>query len=553
MSTTTGGDGSPTTTADDQVATAGGSGWVQRHWVGLLAAVSALAVLVGNVHGIATGDDGVGYRAIADSLISGNGLGYFLERPLTIWPPLWPSLMAALAWATPLSTTGAAILLNALTVAAAVLVGHRLLSRLVLDQHLVLLGTLVIGLGSSTIGFGHLLMTDFAFAVVVMCLLLTLLTAQERTAWWWPGVAGLWVWVGFGLRYVAVALVGIGGLWLLLDGSRKFVTRVGRAALFGAVSVLVPVLWMVRNHSLDGTYTGERYPSARGLVDNAFDIVATLGRFLLPGVANGFDKVWAAVGLMGLAAAVVVVWQVLGAPRTVAGVERSGTGRPSLLLRVNRAWAVLGRGPGLLFLTAVLYLTYMLYVRSTTALNQLDLRLLNPAYFPLLTLGLVVVDSTRALGPDSAQPWHRRGVLAARIWAGANVLAGVAGLLLFLSGNQFFSGNYSADTFVEVRNNPALDALPAGCRTYSNLPNGLYPAVEAKWSPRRTGLESNEQVDDLERLEPTLATRPTCLVWIDAEPRYGHLWPLAQLKAELDLQQLATSGDVTVYRMLPRG
>ena len=460
--------------------------------------------------------------------------------------------MAAVAWATPLSTTGAAVLLNALTVAAAVLVGHRLLSRLVLDPHLVLLGTLVIGLGSSTIGFGHLLMTDFAFAVVVMCLLLTLLTAQERSAWWWPAVAGLWVWVGFGLRYVAVALIGIGGLWLLLDGSRKFVARVGRAALFGVVSVLVPALWMLRNHGLDGTYTGERYPSARGLVDNAFDIVATLGRFLLPGVANGYDKVWAAVGLVGLVGAVVVVWQVLGAPRTVAGVERSGTGRPSLVLRLSRAWAVLGRGPGLLFLTAVLYLTYMLYVRSTTALNQLDLRLLNPAYFPLLVLGLVVVDSTRALGPDSAQPWHRRGLLAARVWAGANVLAGVAGLLLFLSGNQFFNGNYSAETFVKVRNNPALAALPKGCRTYSNLPNGLYPEVEARWSPRRTGLESNERVRDLEELEPTLATTPACLVWIDEEPRYGHLWSLTQLKSELDLQQLAKSGDVTVYRMLPK-
>ncbi len=552
MSTTTGDAGSPTTTADDQAGGPPAAAWVRRHWVGLLAAVSALVVLVSNVHGIATGDDGVGYRAIADSLLAGDGLGYFLERPLTIWPPLWPSLMAAVAWATPLSTTGAAVVLNAATVAAAVLVGHRLLARLVLDPHLVLLGTLVIGLGSSTVGFGHLLMTDFAFAVVVMCLLLTLLTAQERTAWWWPGVAGLWVWVGFGLRYVAVALIGTGGLWLLLDGSRRLVARVGRAALFGAVAVLVPALWMLRNHGLDGTYTGERYPSARGLVDNAFDIVATLGRFLLPGVANGFDKVWAAVGLVGLAVAVVVVWKVLGASRTVAGVEVVGNGGASFTLRARRAWAVLGRGPGLLLLTAVLYLAYMLYVRSTTALNQLDLRLLNPAYFPLLTLGLVVVDSTRALGSDTVQPWHRRGVLAARFWAGANVAAGLAGLVLFLTGNPFFNGNYSSDTFVEVRRNPALAALPAGCRTYSNLPNGLYPAVEARWSPRRTGLESNERVDDLEELEPTLASTPTCLVWIDQEPRYGHLWPLDRLSSELELQQLARSGDVTVYRVLPR-
>ena len=52
------------------------------------------AALISNVSGIATGDDGVGYRAIADSLLRGDGYGYFLEGPVTVWPPIWPSLMA---------------------------------------------------------------------------------------------------------------------------------------------------------------------------------------------------------------------------------------------------------------------------------------------------------------------------------------------------------------------------------------------------------------------------------------------------------------------------
>ena len=79
----------------------------------VLALAAALAVLVANVSGIATGDDGVGYRAIADSLLAGDGYGYFLEDPVTVWPPVWPGLMAAVAWLTPLDTLGAAILLNA--------------------------------------------------------------------------------------------------------------------------------------------------------------------------------------------------------------------------------------------------------------------------------------------------------------------------------------------------------------------------------------------------------------------------------------------------------
>ncbi|MFN7151986.1 MAG: hypothetical protein ACK4V6_21215, partial [Microthrixaceae bacterium] len=83
------------------------------HTVTILALLAALAVLVANVAGIASGDDGVGYRAMADSLLAGDGYGYFLEDPVTVWPPVWPALMALIAWLSPLDPLGAAIVLNA--------------------------------------------------------------------------------------------------------------------------------------------------------------------------------------------------------------------------------------------------------------------------------------------------------------------------------------------------------------------------------------------------------------------------------------------------------
>ena len=60
----------------------------------LWAAASAFAVLIANAGGLAIGDDGIGYQAISDSIRNGEGLGYFLEPRLTIWPPGWPALMA---------------------------------------------------------------------------------------------------------------------------------------------------------------------------------------------------------------------------------------------------------------------------------------------------------------------------------------------------------------------------------------------------------------------------------------------------------------------------
>lgn len=517
----------------------------------VFAIASALAVLISNVSGIATGDDGVGYRAIADSLLRGDGYGYFLERPVTVWPPIWPGLMAFVAWITPLDTIGAVILLNSAVAFGVVLAGNRLLRQVVENQRLVLLGTLVFAFGPSTIGLGHVLMTDMAFALVVLVWMLTLMRFRVSASIPTLVLAGALAWVGFGLRYVGLVLIAFGGLWLLLDGRRSLLIRVRNGAIYGLACCIAPVAWMLRNHSIDGTYTGERHPSARGLVDNGFDIAATLGRFLLPGLGNGFTKIWAGIGIVVLGVAMYLAWRLLRLPPSSAdGVAGAA---PGLGAMVRHKIDLLGTPLGLLLLFPTLYLAYMLYVRTTTALNQLDLRLLYPAYFPLMILGLVLIDHLRRLDGDEpgGDPWWKIGWTTAHVWAVANVAAGAVAMVAFAAGHPYFNGNYEADVFQQVRSNPALDALPADCTIYSNLPNGLYPAYGALWSPERRALESSEELPRLAEITATLARTPSCLVWIDEEPVYGHLWTLDQLRTRLTLTELAHHGDVTVFRMAP--
>jgi hypothetical protein len=518
----------------------------------IFAIASALAVLVANLSGIATGDDGVGYRAMADSLLRGDGYGYFLEDPVTVWPPIWPGLMATVAKLTPLDTMGAVILLNVAVAFAVVLVGNRLLRKVVDDPRLILLGTAVFALGPSTVGLGHVLMTDMAFALVVMVWMLVLFHFHETGRLTSLVAAGVWAWFGFGLRYVGLVLIAFGGLWVLLDRRRSVLERIRNGAIYGLVSMAVPAAWMLRNHSIDGSFTGERHPSARGLVDNLFDVAATLGRFLLPGFGNGYTKIWAAIGIVVLALASYVAWRILRIPPArdgAAGQEPLGPGAV-----LGRVVGQLGEPLGLLLLVPTLYMTYMVYVRTTTALNQLDLRLLYPAYFPLLVLGLALVQRSRRLadGPPADARWWRLGWGGAHVWAVANVVAGLVAMVAFAAGHPYFSGNYEADVFQEVRANPALEALPADCQPYSNLPNALYPRLGSLWSPQRRALESSEEIPDLEEIIATLDDTPSCLVWIDEPPVWGHLWTLEQLQDRLELTQLAHDDNVTVFRMEQR-
>ncbi|MFI5044371.1 MAG: hypothetical protein ACHQDC_06230 [Acidimicrobiales bacterium] len=506
----------------------------------LIATLAALAALIADLSGISSGDDGVGYRAIADSILDGRGLGYFLERPVTIWPPLWPGLMAAVAKITPLDTTGAAILLNAVMLFLAVMVGNRLLRTLVNDDRLVLAGTAVIGLGGVSIGFANLLMPDFAFAVVIMVWMILLIRFHRTGSMPWLIGAAALVWVAFGLRYVGVVLVGTGGLWLLFDQRRTLAIRFRNGIVYGLVAILAPAAWMARNHSVDGTLTGVRWSSARGLLGNGFDALATLGKMVLPGVLSGADELWAMVGLAALATGALLGWKVLRA----AATPDNGP--------IRRFIRGIGSPVGIVFLHVGLYLAYMLYFRTTTALNVLDLRLLNAVYFGFIVLAMVLADRLEALGPRDTNPWFIRARAAVTLWAVANVAIGVFALVSFNTGGSLFPGNYNNDTFEAVRQNAALDALPPGCRVYSNLPNALYPRVGAKWSPMEFAIESDEATGDLEKLLPTLASDPACLVWIDEEPVYGTLWSRDELSEQLTLRQLAHDDDVTVYEMEPK-
>jgi hypothetical protein len=146
-----------------------------------------------------------------------------------------------------------------------------------------------------------------------------------------------------------------------------------------------------------------------------------------------------------------------------------------------------------------------------------------------------------------------RGVLVARVWMGANVAAGLIGMVAFALGHPYFAGNYESDVFQQARNDVAVAGLPDGCQLYSNLPNALYPDHEADWSPQRRALESSRELDDLEQITATLEDPDTlsCLIWIDEPPVYGHLWTLEDLRDRLDLVEIGSEGSVTTFVMLP--
>ena len=128
--------------------------------------------------------------------------------------------------------------------------------------------------------------------------------------------------------------------------------------------------------------------------------------------------VWAGVAAIGGLIMLAMLWRVIGRDRRL----RSVTGIAD----------VVAGGPGLLVLHIGVYAAYMLYARTTTGLNQLDFRLLNPIYLPLVISALVILDRVLAAPDDERQPtWAKAAGGTAFAWAGLNLLVGVGMIAYF--------------------------------------------------------------------------------------------------------------------------
>ncbi len=501
-----------------------------------LAALSGLAVAVSNASGLAISDDGVAYRAVAESVNERGVLGYFLEPRLTTWPPVWPRAMAFIDRITPLDARGAAIALNVISAAVAVLLFAMAIRTLMSSATRRVAAITAFALGSTQILFGHILNTDYAMTVMFLALFVVLGRYRTAPRMRWVLIAALVVWVGFGIRYASLAAIPIVAVWLAIVPGFPLPSQLGRSAVFVVSASAFPVGVMLRNHSVDGTWLGVRSESARGLPGNTFDAVASVGNFLAPGVAIDLRTVWAAAALIA------------GALVATAGLRlviRSGT-----LSSVHRARAALASPLGFALLWAGGFGAYLIIARSTTAFDRLNFRLVHPLWCPLVIVGLVVADRLCDPRFESEQRWRLLGSTLLWGWVVVSTTLGVVMTAWFATGPDLFPGNYERAAFDEVRSSPLVDDLDPECIVHSNLPSALYPDIESAWTPRTRLPESTEQLDELDDLAADPST-DYCIVWVDLEPTFGNLAPLEEIRALVPLETVGVDGAVAVYRVAP--
>jgi 4-amino-4-deoxy-L-arabinose transferase-like glycosyltransferase len=236
--------------------------------------------------GIGVSNDSVGFIWAARNLDRGHGIvwedGRGAFTPVVLWPPLYPSLLAAIGFSG-VDPLDAARWLNGVWFAGIILVaGATLYAYSGRNAWLAGFGAVLILVSPVMILIHAMAWSDpqaLFFGFLGIYLLARYLDNFKR-----PYLLASAVSVGLAFlsRYPGAAFIGAACLGLCFLGQRRWARRISDAILFGAISCLGTALWLVRNVHAGGSSTG-RAVSVHPVTEKPFGpILYVLSRWLVP-------------------------------------------------------------------------------------------------------------------------------------------------------------------------------------------------------------------------------------------------------------------------------
>ncbi len=493
----------------------------------LLALIGVVMVIVATApHGAGVTSDTASYFAVADHLLAGDGFTRYDGEPYSSWPPLFPMLLAG-GQALAMENAAAARWMGALVFGLIVFVASRWSLRNLESRFLALVASLLFLFAYPVLRVSLMAWTEPLF-VLLSTIFLILLAQDPRERrpihFLWLVLTATLAWLD---RYVGITLVGTGFIILLLEKEDRLPRNLGRAVLFGFLSTLLPLTWIIRNLALTGAPAGERSPSTFSFIFNLRSALKQTGWWFIP------ERLGGTISTLGLLLVVAI------------------------LIWVGLRWRRNGEGPRrdlrIFGLFTLIYVSFLLYTSSRYAFEVIQSRYLIPLYPPLFFMLF------RSLDPLMVQA--RKSLVV-------KVVAVILGIwLLYPAAQSAVVVKQARDNGLINYSRPAwrasdlamsmAESAPEGL-LFSNQAEALYvlAKVSAHRSPRTTyHPTSKTATGELDSFaEHLVGEEPVYLIWFDAASPHPHrrnFHTLEDLFERYNLFEIQRYADGAVFKVLP--
>lgn len=275
------------------------------HLYFLLGALGALGAFVlaraTHEHGIGVSPDSVGYISVARNLAEGNGARTFLGDPLTVQPPLYPAVLAALQRGVGLDPLEGARWLNVGCLAAIIFLSGCMAWKLAFRVSLALATAVILVVSLPLYEVGAMAWSEPLFLVFALANLLAAQYVWESGGRIARSFMAIFAGAACMTRYAGLALVLSGALTLVF-AFRSAPERIRATSTFLAISLFPLALWVLRNHRVSGTWLGPSAPAALSPLENARCAIETISTWVLPiQFVQKYPALSSALALAGIA------------------------------------------------------------------------------------------------------------------------------------------------------------------------------------------------------------------------------------------------------------
>jgi hypothetical protein len=398
--------------------------------VAVPAVLAAVLVMIATRADPLLSPDSITYLSVADHVRAGHGMTDFTGKPLAVFGPVFPLLLApggrSLVWAT---IVGAASI-----AAGSVLIGV-LMSRRVRPA-MAVAAALAFAASQGFVRMASVVWSEAPYAAIALGTLVVLSRRPitDRTA----AIGGLLAGLGFLTRYAGVGLVATGAVMIVASAWRadQRTVLMRRVTAYGAGAVGISSLWIIRNLVETGQPLGPRF---EGGATEPLSRTIKLA-FIGTGHIVAGDG-WSELAKERIGIAVVIGIAVL------------------LLLAVHsRREVTLDLGMAAFALTS---LVVPIVARRATA-NDIELRVMSPMLIPVIYVAVVTFDRICT---------RRAVVVAGAALLGWWMYQGVAFATRFTDlapGGAGYRPQFAPQLY------DAIDALPDDARILTNNPQRVW-------------------------------------------------------------------------------
>ena len=209
------------------------------------------AWLVTSKYGAGVAGDSMQYLSVAQSLLDGQGFYNFAGGPLIYFPPLYPLLLAGLAWLFRVDVLVAGWVFNILLWGLNIFLSGLCLRRIFSARPAYFyLASLMIFVSSSALAMHASVLSDPLFLTFTLLFFLSGEDYLSRPAW--RPLLGMFAVAMFSalLRFSGFSMV-VGGALIILAAHRlKLLKSIPLAAVFGGLTLLPTALWIYLHNYL---------------------------------------------------------------------------------------------------------------------------------------------------------------------------------------------------------------------------------------------------------------------------------------------------------------